>query len=152
VADVLACVDFSDLTPRVVALASSLARAFGDRLHILHVAAGEPELAGYDKDDISSFTRDDRAHELEGERSSVQALAEPLESTGIDVVAHVTMGHTTERIVQYAEAHQVEFIVVGTHGHGGLRHLLLGSVTESLVRTSPVAVVVVPARAESRAS
>jgi nucleotide-binding universal stress UspA family protein len=150
VADVLACVDLSDVTERVVTQAATLARAFGDRLHILHVAAGEPELAGYDKDDISSFTRDDRAHELEAERARLQSLAAPLTADGIEVVAQVTMGHTVDEILARAQAIGAEFIVVGSHGHGGLRHALLGSVTESLVRSSPVAVVVVPARAHSR--
>lgn len=147
-AEVLACVDFSDLTQRVVAEAVVLARAFGDRLHILHVAAGEPELAGYDKEDLSSFTRDDRADQLMEERERLAVLAEPLQSEGIRVKPLVVMGHTVEQILAEADRIGAGFIVLGSHGRGGLRHMLLGSVTEALIRRSSIPLVVVPRHAD----
>ncbi|HEY6530925.1 MAG TPA: universal stress protein, partial [Acidimicrobiales bacterium] len=57
VGDVLAAIDFSDRTDDILAEGLALARASGGVLHLVHVAAGEPDLAGYDKDDISPFTR-----------------------------------------------------------------------------------------------
>jgi nucleotide-binding universal stress UspA family protein len=148
VADVVAAVDFSDLTERVVAVAGSLAGALGDELHLVHVAAGEPELAGYDKEDLSSFTRDDRADQLTDEHARLRALAEPLITSGIDVVPLVVMGHTVDKLLEVAERTGSGLIVVGSHGHGGLHHLLVGSVTDALVRRSPAPVVVVPARVD----
>jgi nucleotide-binding universal stress UspA family protein len=148
VADIVAAVDFSDLTDRVIAEACALAGALGDQLHLVHVAAGEPELAGYDKEDLSSFTRDDRADQLSDEHARLRALAEPLTATGIDVVPLVVMGHTVDKILEVAGRTGAGLIVVGSHGHGGLHHLLVGGVTEALVRRSPIPVVVVPVHAE----
>jgi nucleotide-binding universal stress UspA family protein len=149
VADVVAAVDFSDLTERVVSEAAGLARALGDDLHLVHVAAGEPELAGYDKEDLSSFTREDRAGQLTDEHAQLRALAEPLRGSGIDVVPLVVMGPTVDKILEVTDRTGAGLIVVGSHGHGGLRHLLVGSTTDALVRRSPVPVVVVPTRAAS---
>jgi nucleotide-binding universal stress UspA family protein len=145
VAGVVAAVDFSDLTERVISEAGSLAGAFDEQLHLVHVAAGEPELAGYDKDELSSFTRDDRAGQLSDEHARLRSLADPLRAEGIDVVPLVVMGHTVDQILEVVERTQARHLVVGSHGHGGLHHLLVGSVTDGLVRRSPVPVLVVPA-------
>jgi nucleotide-binding universal stress UspA family protein len=142
--EVLACLDFSHVTERVVAEASVLAAAFGRRVHLLHVAGSEPALAGYDTEDISSFTRDDRARQLVEEREHLRRLADPLRREGIEVVPLLVMGPTVDRILDEAVRIDARFLVLGSHGHGGLRHLLLGSVAEALVRRSPVPVVIVP--------
>ena len=61
----------------------------------------------------------------------------------------LVMGHTAGELVRLAGELGAELIVVGSHGHGGLHHLLMGSVTEDVLRHSPVPVVVVPAAAAS---
>ena len=49
----------------------------------------------------------------------------------------VTVGKPVEEIVQVARDEAVDLIVMGTHGRTGLRHVLLGSVAETVVRTAP---------------
>lgn len=144
---VLTCVDFSELSERVVDQGGRLATAMEEPMHLLHVAAGEPELAGYDKDEISPHTRDARASELHQERSMLETLAARVSGRGFDVVPHLTMGHTVQQILARATHVDAELIVIGSHGHGALRHLLVGSVAEALLRASPFPVVVVPMRA-----
>ena len=46
-------------------------------------------------------------------------------------------------IVAYAQASEIDMIVMGTHGRGGLSHLLLGSVADRVVRTAPCPVMVI---------
>ena len=53
-------------------------------------------------------------------------------------------GNPSKEIVSYARAHDCDTIVMGTHGRGGIDRLLLGSVAERVVRSSPVPVVTVP--------
>lgn len=144
--EVLACVDFSDAMEPVVAEAAVLARAQGGRLHLLHVAADEPVIAGYDKDEISPYTRDDRAGELLDEHHQLRDLAERLTAEGLDVEPLVAMGPTIDKILEEADRADAGYIVVGSHGHSGLHHLLLGNVAESLVKRSTRPVVIVPVR------
>ena len=58
-------------------------------------------------------------------------------------VGSVVTGFAVDEIVHYAEEHQIDLIVVGTHGLTGITHLLLGSVAEKLVRCAPCPVLTV---------
>lgn len=142
---VIAAVDFSDHGEQIVREALLLARAAGDSMHLLHVAAGEPVLAGYDKEDISSFTRSARAGELTDEHRRVRELAEALnDTTGVEVHPLVVMGPASETLLTAIEELDASHIVLGTHGHGGMHHLMFGSVAQEIVRRSSVPVLLVP--------
>lgn len=142
---VIAAVDFSDHGAQILREALTLARAAGTSLHVIHVAAGEPVLAGYDKEDISSFTRSARAGELTDEHRRVRELAEALtDTTGVDVHPLVIMGPASETLLTAIDELGASHIVLGTHGHGGMHHLVFGSVAQELVRRSPVPVLLVP--------
>src|SRR3954452_15536418 len=97
--DVVAAVDFSDRSGDVAAEGVALARAPGGTLHLLHVAAGEPVLAGYDKEEISSFTRSARAGELTDEHRRLRELAARLAADGVPVTPLVVMGPTAQMIL-----------------------------------------------------
>ena len=57
--------------------------------------------------------------------------------------AKVTVGKPAEEILQVARDEAVDLIVMGTHGRTGLRHVLLGSIAETVVRTAPCPVLTV---------
>jgi len=61
----------------------------------------------------------------------------------IDIEREIVEGSPSRRIVQYAEDQDIDLIVMGTHGRGGIDRLLLGSVAERVVRTSSVPVLTV---------
>lgn len=61
---------------------------------------------------------------------------------GFEVETRVELGSPAERIVAVAEEVDADHIVVGSHGRSGVSRLLLGSVAERVVRTSPVPVTV----------
>lgn len=64
----------------------------------------------------------------------------------------VDVGRPAESIVARAVRDTCDLIVMGTHGSSGFRHLVLGSVTERVLRLAPCAVLTVPPRAQSAAS
>ncbi|WP_435063130.1 universal stress protein [Halobaculum sp. EA56] len=72
-------------------------------------------------------------------------LAEAAESFGdaAEVETETTVGKPAAGIVEYAGDHDVDHIVVGSHGRRGISRILLGSVAEAVVRNSPVPVTVV---------
>src|SRR4051812_41730222 len=144
VGDVVAAVDFSDRTLVVAAEGAALARASGGTLHLLHVAAGEPALAGYDKEDISPFTRSARAGQLTDEHHRLREMADQLADDEVAVTPLVVLGATADMILEAVEHVDASHVVVGSHGHGGLHHLLVGSVAEEVVRRATIPVVLVP--------
>jgi len=63
---------------------------------------------------------------------------------GVTVTHHLESGEPASAILAAIEHHKSDLVVMGTHGRRGVRHLLLGSVAEKLVRLSPVPVITVP--------
>ena len=53
-------------------------------------------------------------------------------------------GGAAEKIVNYTREHGIDLVVMSTHGFGGLKRLLLGSVTDRVIRSCEVPVLVVP--------
>jgi nucleotide-binding universal stress UspA family protein len=77
------------------------------------------------------------------EREGEQALEEAagvLESLGLDPETVVVQGSPAETIVDYADRYDHDLVAMATHAQSGLRRYLLGSVTEKVVRLSPVPV------------
>ncbi|MFC6961372.1 universal stress protein [Halocatena marina] len=69
---------------------------------------------------------------------------EQVETAGLEVETVVETGRPAPAIVEYATTHDIDQIVMGSHGRKGVSRLLLGSVAEAVVRRSPVPVTVVP--------
>jgi nucleotide-binding universal stress UspA family protein len=59
------------------------------------------------------------------------------------VITGVMFGSPARAIVDYARDYAIDLIVMGTHGRSGFAHLLLGSVTERVVRTAECPVLTV---------
>ena len=78
-----------------------------------------------------------------------QAKAEELfeaaceHADGADMETATEIGRPSRAIVEYAEEHDIDHIVMGSHGRSGVTRILLGSVAETVVRRSPVPVTIV---------
>jgi nucleotide-binding universal stress UspA family protein len=93
-------------------------------------------------------TKDDEVKKRAEEQGGtlVESVAEQFE--GIETRPVVEWGEPYESVLDYADEHDIDIIVMGTHGRTGLDHHLLGSVTEKVVRTSDVPVLTVRASGE----
>ena len=80
------------------------------------------------------------------EQRLVEATAEARVAGALDVQSKLLTGPVANEIVDFARQDQFDLIVMGTHGRTGLRHLVLGSVAEKVVRTASCAVLTVRAR------
>jgi nucleotide-binding universal stress UspA family protein len=80
------------------------------------------------------------------EQRLVEAKAEARAAGALDVEAKLLTGPVATEIADYAERGHFDLIVMGTHGRTGLRHLVLGSVAEKVVRVAPCAVLTVRVR------
>lgn len=134
--------DFSEPAKYAQGYATELARQFSADLHLLHVL---PELTLPLPDSPDSWTTPDFAlkSHLDAAR---QQLAQGLPADllgGERVIQIATVGIAVQEIVKYATDHEIDLIVVGTHGRTGLVHLLLGSVAEKVVRLAPCPVLTV---------
>ncbi len=134
--------DFSEPAKYAQAYATELARQFGADLHLLHVL---PELTLPLPDAPDSWTTPDyalKAHLEAAERQLTEGIPSDLQGEG-RTVRKAMAGIAVQEIVKYATDHEIDLIVVGTHGRTGLFRLLLGSVAEKVVRLAPCPVLTV---------
>ncbi|MFB6184698.1 MAG: universal stress protein [Haloarculaceae archaeon] len=118
---------------------------FGDgdtEMVLLHVI--NPAEAGYSAQaSIPSFSEE----WFDNEKAKAEGLFDDIETDasehGVGVVREVEVGKPIRTIVEYAREHDVDQIVMGSHGRSGVTRILLGSVAEAVVRRSPVPVTVV---------
>lgn len=139
--EVIVGIDFSPSAERVLRAAADLARGLGARLHVVHAAAPEPTFVGYDRPG-GPRDRDDRAAELTEEHRQLHDLVETID--GVDVVPLLVMGTTVDVLLDEARKHDATMVVVGSHGHGALRKLLVGSTADAVLRHADRPVLVVP--------
>lgn len=139
---ILVPIDFSHVTDSSLRTAALLARALIAEIVLLHVAAPEPEFIGYEAG--PQTVRDAVARQLAGIHKQAQDIGRRLESEGLKVTTLVHLGYTVDKILAEAARLPADFIVMGSHGHGGLRHLLMGSVAEGVLRKATCPVVLVP--------
>ena len=143
---VLVPTDFSEPSATALTYAFALARAFGASMHVLHVVE-EPLAQGWNGFGLPALP-ELRAQVLaDAQRQLEEAV--PLLARDRQATELVTcLGDPEREIVGFANARNVDLIVMGTHGRGGMAHLLLGSVAEKVVRAAPCPVLTVrhPAR------
>jgi nucleotide-binding universal stress UspA family protein len=141
---ILVPVDFSDVTEPVVELGQRLARAMGSDVVLLHVAPPDPDFVGYEPGPPS--VREHMAEQFRDEHQQLHALKDRFTGGTAKVSALLIQGTTVEKILQESENLGADLIILGSHGHGALHQLLVGSVAEGVLRNAPCPVLMVPAK------
>jgi nucleotide-binding universal stress UspA family protein len=142
---VLVPVDYSEPSREVLKFAGEVASRLGGSLLVLHVWECMPH-APADmkvKKDGKMRKLGDIIHE-NAEREMEQFLGTTALPKGLTVRHTVRSGDAAKCILSEREDEKCDLIVMGTHGRGGVSHLVLGSVAEKVVRGSPVPVMTVP--------
>lgn len=141
---ILVPTDGSAAADRALGEAIDLASETGATLHVLYVVdTGAAGWAGIGEEEFGIEVQQAIEYlQEEGEEATAAALEAARESD-VEVVTAVEDGTPFRRIVAYAEEHDVDLVVMGTHGRTGLDRYLLGSTTERVVRRSPIPVLTV---------
>jgi nucleotide-binding universal stress UspA family protein len=136
--NVLVPTDGSDCANQALSVGIDVANAEGAPLHLLSVISIES--LGLDvRSEMQLTALEERASGV------VEDASDIADDSGVDSVSTaVEQGGSVHRtILSYVDDHDIDLIVAGTHGRTGLNRYVLGSVTEYLIRTSPVPVLTV---------
>ena len=133
--------DFSPASAAAVNYACELAAKFDAELHVLHALEVHPSLTPEFGMGLvlPKFISESRAA---AEKLLAEAL-DPKWAAGRTVSRTVVEGSPRVEIVRYAGEHDIDLIVLSTHGRTGLPHVIMGSVAENVVRTAPCPVLTV---------
>jgi universal stress protein A len=141
---ILVPTDFSEPSDAALEYATALAARLGASLHLLHVFE-DPYLSGgsFAAEVYAPIPADLREDLLAEATNQLARTVATIDPAPFELTAEVYTGPASRAIAEYAQTHDIDLIVIGTHGRGGMAHLLLGSVAERIVRTAPCPVLTV---------
>lgn len=151
ISEILVPLDGSPLAESVLEPTVELARSNNAKISLLQVVqpvflAAEPGLpypAGYDEQ-LTIVQR-------EAAQDYLQDIVEQLRRDGVDATGIAVLGRgTADTILNLARPARVSLVALATHGRGGFRRLVLGSVADRLVRGSDVPILVIPPPRKAR--
>ena len=140
---ILVATDFSEPSDAALAYGRELARTFGAALTLVHVV-DDVMSRGYGID--GGVMLSDPQYQIQVEADARRRLNAAIEGEdrAITATARVLMSRSpASAIVSYADESNIDLIVMGTRGRGGVAHLLMGSVSERVVQTAPCPVLTV---------
>jgi len=126
IARMLFATDFSATSDRAARVAREIALSTGASLHVVHV--------------VPPVT--DPADSEERVRAVAREIGE-----GLVVESALLTGRVAKHLATYVREHEIDLLVLGTHGRTGVRRAAFGSVAAAVIRSAPCLVLIVPAAA-----
>ncbi|MBT8454097.1 MAG: universal stress protein [Deltaproteobacteria bacterium] len=138
---ILVPTDFSENAQHALSYATELAKRCSAKLHLLHT----PVIPTYLLMDLSYSPGPEAVTRILNEsQDALDEQAKSLESLGVEYFTVIREGTVHEVIRDYAKEHDVDLVVVGTHGRSGVAKLMYGSVTERVIKTVHTPIIVIP--------
>jgi nucleotide-binding universal stress UspA family protein len=148
----LVAVDFSEFADKIIAEAEKLAKYLQAKVYLLHVlpppspiidvtpdaATLQPPELPFEIDHFSALS--DSASE------KLLSITDRFQKCGIDTTIIISHNDEIVAIIDESEKNKVDMIMLGSHGHGALYHLLIGSVSEGVIRKASCPVIIVPSQ------
>ena len=132
--------DFSECSDRAVRYGLELARKFDSTLHLLHVVQ-DPMTQPWAAEGFAVPLLEVVEQWQKQAADRLAGTVPPADRARVRIASTVASPYA--EILLYAGEHDIDLIVMGTHGRGGVSHLLLGSIAEKVVRRSPCPVLTV---------
>ena len=166
---ILVPLDGSEIAEKAIPHAQGLAKTYGATVHLLqvfrhHPSGGHPRGNGPDgggtvglraglsggiptglaanKRSLELASQLQEAH-IQEAQEYLEHVATQLKNDGLDVKTDIHEGEPYEHIAEYARQHGIDIIVMSSHGHGGVKRLIMGSTTDRVIRSGAAHVLVI---------
>jgi len=148
---VLVPIDFSDVTEFVVENAKLFAKSFDAELKIIHVFASMLQgiVGGIIMTPLNyEVLREELAVKLKNKHKKMLEIKQKLSNEKVNVKASFLEGKVSEVILSQVKEYAPDMIIMGSHGHGYMTKVLLGSITMSVLKHVKCPVMIVPSKAK----
>jgi len=147
--EVLAPIDFSEHSRNALRASKVFADQYQARLHLLFVAERRtvPTFSDTGLPGIGVVEMDPEI--VKNAEKALQQLNENIDGPDVQSAYHVREGDVSHDIIDFAETHGIDLIVMATRGLTGVNRFLMGSNTERIVRVAPCPVLTLPAEEEA---
>jgi nucleotide-binding universal stress UspA family protein len=146
---ILVCLDGSSISEEILPFVTEEALAHSSKVVLLRVV-GLPEvlipinIPGEPGIPISTAGAVRRISKEENEANDyLKGIARLIRKEGLKVQRVVLHGSAGESIINYVQEHNCKLIAIATHGHGGIRRIVLGSTADFVLRNSPIPLLMV---------
>ncbi|MDO8431229.1 MAG: universal stress protein [Candidatus Binatus sp.] len=133
---ILAPIDFSDFSMDTLRGAMELAQDVNAELHIVHIVAPHFALLEKSREQVRETLMLDESEQELSRIKKEQFANSP------KVIIYAEIGPPVPKLAAYAKEHQIDLIMLATHGRTGPQHIMIGSVAEKLARLAPCSVLV----------
>jgi len=134
---ILALIDFSDVSQSILQQAEEHAKAFGAEVVLIHVVPPEPLVIDFEPPAVPPDVFKLRQQQL-------FVMRDTLIEHGVSATAQLHGGLLLETLLDQIASLDPAVIIMGSHGHGALYHLIVGSVTEGIIKHASRPVLVIP--------
>ena len=141
--NILVPIDFSNYSKKALAYSSQIAQSYNAQLQVLHIIEEtmHPAFSVSGKSSIFDLVPDIR----DDSRKRAEKMMKEVVSDKVKFHIYIQGGRAANAIIQFSKENSTDLIVIATHGLTGFEHMLLGSVTEKVVRMAPCPVFTVKA-------
>jgi nucleotide-binding universal stress UspA family protein len=146
---ILVPLDGSPLSKTALPMATSLAQKYQAKIILFHAFDQSQNLAAVPTGDAMLLYKqvvDSLYNKIEG---SLAGICKDLRKQGLDVEAEIATQAAAEAIIEAAKRHNIDLIVMATHGRGGFARWTIGSVADKVLRYGPCPVLLVREGTES---
>ena len=133
--------DFSENAAHALSYAGDLAKTFGARIDLVHVHQSPIYTGAFGYGTVELPAN----YEDETRKAVLARLDDQREKLDQDIEVKTTFleGAPFQELIRYAAENDIDLIVMSTHGYTGLKHVLLGSTAERVVRVAPCPVLTI---------
>ncbi|OUR59545.1 hypothetical protein A9Q74_17365 [Colwellia sp. 39_35_sub15_T18] len=137
---ILVPIDFSNGMEKIIQKSMQMAKAFSGSIYLVHIEQPIRDISGRDHGDPV----DEMTHDYPHETAKLNALAKRIRNDGIETHAIFIKGVPSLSILEVEQKISAELIVMGTHGHGVVTGILLGGVSQAIIKKSACPVLLIP--------
>lgn len=144
---ILCPIDFSECAERALDYAARMAKQFNAELRLVHAYTDPLAFVPFSRPNTAGPPTADRAVIESAQRhreKQIRRLQDMCAGHGVDAKVDEKEGEPRRVILDAAKELNADLIIMGTHGRSGAARMLMGSVAERIVRSSPCPVLVVP--------
>lgn len=147
--NILVPVDFSDVTDKLVETACQMAQMYKAKVWLLHCVDQSPTIASMSEVPIIwPVSESDLPEHYRSQFNALSEMIASLKGRGVDAEMSLKSGSATDEILSTVVRNNIDLIVIGSHGHGALYNLVVGSVTQSVLHETNTPTLVVPCEAK----
>lgn len=145
--NIMIALDYGEGQSEILTAGLKLASKFSSSVFLVHVAAPEPDFAGYEVG--PQYIRDEVAKELRKEHRWLQKYKEQFQAMDVSTEALLIQGSTSEVLLEEIRKLNIDLLILGNRKHGFLHNLFLGSTKDKIIDENEVPILLVPIKEQT---